>query len=128
MRHKVFRLNSKLSIMGLEMTDLMVLFATWMVSLQILGSFIHPRARLIFACIVTIVALKLWQRVKDKVPDKFGSHLMSWITETETYTVAPDTEQHPLIVDHAKVLKKAPAEKTENPTPPEPKAAAGPAG
>jgi hypothetical protein len=128
MRHKVFRLNSKLSIMGLEMTDLMVLFATWMVSLQILGSFIHPRARLIFACIVTIVALKLWQRVKDKVPDKFGSHLMSWITETETYTVAPDTEQHPLIVDYARVLeaKKVP---TENATTLEPKAAAArPAG
>ncbi len=123
MRHKVYRLGAKLSIMGLEIPDLMVLFSTWMVSLQVLGAFVHPRARFLFACLVTFIVLKVWQGVKDKVPDKFGGHLMSWITETETYSVAPDTEQHPLVVDYAKVLKSTSAKpKTLEPKTLEPQA------
>ncbi len=130
MRHKVYRLGAKLSIMGLEIPDLMVLFSTWMVSLQLLGAFVHPRARFLFACLVTFIVLKVWQGVKDKVPDKFGGHIMSWITETETYSVAPDTEQHPLVVDY-KVLKSTSAKpktlepKTLEPTPLEPQASEG---
>jgi hypothetical protein len=106
--------------MGLEVTDLFILIAAWMFNLQVLGDFVHPRAKFLFAGVVTFIILKIWQSVKDKVPDQFGSHIMDWITETEVYSVAPDAEQHPLIVNYAQLKAETSPHPTPKPAPAEP--------
>lgn len=98
MRHRVYRLKNKVSLMGLELTDWFVVLLSWLVFKQILGSLLGARLGLLVAIIGTFLVFKVWQRVKDTIPDQYFLHLMAWLTEADVYCLKPDRKNVPLVV------------------------------
>ena len=84
--------------MGLELTDWFVVLLSWLVCKQFFSSFLGVRISLLTAIIATFLVFKVWQRIKDNVPDKYASHLVSWLTEADIYRTGPDTKNVPLVV------------------------------
>ena len=103
MRHRLYKLETKFTILGMGMFDLGVTLGAFIFSIQILGVLVHPRLQLVLAIIVTAVIYWAWHLVKDKVPDKFPEHFMTWLGEPEVYRCVPDTDNVPLVVDFDKV-------------------------
>ena len=98
MRHRVYRLRSRVSLMGLELTDWFVILLSWLVCKQFFSSFLGVRLSLLTAIIATFLVFKGWQGVKDNVPDKYATHLASWLTEADIYRLKPDTKNVPPVV------------------------------
>ncbi len=84
--------------MGLELTDWFVILLSWLVCKQFFSSFLGVRISLLTAIIATFLVFKVWQRIKDHVPDKYASHLAGWLSEADIYCVGPDTKNVPLVV------------------------------
>ena len=84
--------------MGLELTDWFVILLSWLVCKQFFSSFLGVRTSLLTAIIATFLVFKVWQRIKDNVPDKYASHLAGWLSEADIYRVGPDTKNVPLVV------------------------------
>jgi len=98
LRHRVFRLKSNVSLLGLELTDWLVVLVSWLVLKQGLSDLLGSRLSLLAAALGTFLVFKLWQRVKDRMPGKFAPHLMTWLTEADVYRSVPDLENTPLVV------------------------------
>ena len=103
MRHRLYKLETKFTILGMGMFDLGVTLGAFIFSIQILSVAVHPRLQLVLAIIITAVVYWAWHLVKDKVPDKFPEHFMTWLGEPEVYRCVPDTENVPLVIDLAQV-------------------------
>lgn len=97
LRHRVYRLKSRLSLLGLELADWFVILAAWFALKQLAGTW-GGRASLLIAALGTWLALRLWQRVKDAVPERFAAHLLAWLSEADVYRLGPDLEGAPLVV------------------------------
>ena len=97
-RHRVFRLKSRVSVLGLELSDWVVVLVSWLSLKQTLTPSLGDRLSLLIAAIGTFLVFKLWQRVKDVMPDKYPSHLMTWLTEADVYRLSPDLKNVPLVV------------------------------
>ena len=111
LRHRIFRLKSKVSLLGLELTDWVIVLVSWLVLKQGLSDPLGDRLSLLVAALGTFIAFRLWQQVKDVMPDKYPFHLMSWLTEADIYRLSPDLKNAPLLV-HPEALKKYPPEKS----------------
>lgn len=98
MRHRVYRLRSKVSLLGLELSDWFVILLGWLVCKQFFGSFLGTRVSLLTAIVATFLVFKVWQRIKDNVPEKCAVHLAGWLSEADVYRVGPDTKNVPLVV------------------------------
>ena len=97
-RHRVFRLKSKVSVLGLEFTDWVVVLLSWLILKQLLATPLGDRLSLLVAAIGTFLVFRLWQKVKDVMPDKYPLHLMAWLTEADVYRLSPDLKNVPLVV------------------------------
>ena len=102
-RHRIFRLKSRVSVLGLELVDWVVILVCWLVLKQTLTIPLGDRLSLLVAAIGTFLLFRLWQQVKDVMPDKYPSHLTTWLTEADVYRLSPDLKNAPLIV-HPEVL------------------------
>jgi len=89
-RHRLFRLDASLTLMGFEVDDWAVLLGSWTVLLQVLGVFLSARPRLVLATALAGFAFLAYRRVKDRVPGKFGRHLLGYVVEADDYRVVPD--------------------------------------
>ncbi len=96
--HRLFNLDTPLSLMGLEMDDWVVFLGGWTFSLQVAGLILSPRPRLLVATVVAGFAFLLYRRLKDHLPRKFFRHLMTYLTEADTYRAIPDTRNVPSVV------------------------------
>ena len=104
-RHRVFRLKSKVSLLGLELTDWVVVLVSWLILKQILAAPLGDRLSLLIAAIGTFLVFRLWQKVKDVMPEKYPMHLMTWLTEADVYRLSPDLKNVPLVV-YPEALRK----------------------
>ncbi len=94
----MFRLDTALSLMGLEVDDWVVILASWTLALQAFGLVLAPRPRLLFATVVAGVGFLLYRRLKDRVPRRFFRHLMGYLKEADTYRAIADTQNVPSVV------------------------------
>ena len=99
LRHRVYRLKTSVSLLGLELSDWVVLLLSWLSFKQSLTGLLGSRLSLLGAIIGTFLAFKLWQRIKDTMPDKFAVHLMTWLSEADSYRLYPDLKGSPFIVN-----------------------------
>jgi hypothetical protein len=103
MSHPIYKLTHRLSLLGIQPQDLIVLVFTFNIGLQVLGALFPGRLRVVFAVIFIVVTFRAWQAVRDKVPDKFFLHLFVWLSEADVYRIRPQTAAIPLVVDPARV-------------------------
>jgi hypothetical protein len=97
-RHRLFRLDASLTLMGFEVDDWAVLLGSWTVLLQVLGVFLSARPRLVLATALAGFAFLAYRRVKDRVPGKFGRHLLGYVVEADDYRVVPDEVNIPYVI------------------------------
>ncbi len=98
LRHRVYRLKSKVSLLGLELIDWFVILVSWLLFKQGMTAPLGSRLSLLVAAIGTFLVFRLWQRVKDNVPERYAAHLMAWLTEADVYRLGPDIYNAPLII------------------------------
>ena len=103
MKHRLYKLESKFTFMGMSWFDWGVILGTFIFSIQILTVLVGPRLKLLLALLVTALVYFVWHLIKDRVPDKFGEHFVTWMGEPEIYKCVPDTQNVPLVVDHEQV-------------------------
>jgi len=89
-RHRLFTLETTLSLMGLEVDDWIVVLGGWTLALQLAGFMLPPRPRLLIATLVAGIGFLVYRRLKDRVPQKFFRHLLTYLTEADTYRAFPD--------------------------------------
>ena len=99
MKHRLYKLESKFTFMGLGWLDIGIVLGTFICSIQILGLLVGPRPKLVLSLLLTAFTYFVWHFFKDKVPDKFGEHFMIWLGEPEVYRCVPDMQNMPLSVD-----------------------------
>ena len=113
MKHRLYKLESKFTFMGMSWFDWGVVLGTFIFSIQVLTVLVGPRLKLLLAVLVTALVYFVWHLIKDRVPDKFGEHFVTWMGEPEIYRCVPDTQNVPLVVDHVQVRsarRRKPAE------------------
>ena len=103
MKHRLYKLESKFTIMGMGWFDWCVLLGSFMFGIQVLGAIAHPKLQLVIGLLTAAFGYWAWHLVKDKVPDKFPEHFMEWLSEPEVYRCVPDTQNVPLVVDFEQV-------------------------
>jgi len=97
-RHRLYRLDASLTLMGFDVDDWAVLIGSWTVLLQALGVFLSARPRLVLATAIAGLIFLAYRRVKDRVPRKFGRHLIEYIVEADDYRVVPDEVNIPYVI------------------------------
>lgn len=97
-RHRLFNLETALSLMGLEVDDWIIIVGSWTLMLQLFGLVLTPRPRLLVATLVAGMVFLLHRRLKDRVPQKFARHLLTYLNEADAYRVVPDTYNLPHVV------------------------------
>lgn len=97
-RHRLFHLETALSLMGLELDDWIVILGSWILALQLAGLALPPRPRLLIATLFAGSGFLIYRRIKDRVPQRFLRHLLSYLTEADTYRAIPDTHNLPSTV------------------------------
>lgn len=103
MRHRVYKLRNRLTLLGLDLADWGVVVGSWLLALQTVGPLVGGRGRLLVAVVVTVLAYRGWVTLKDRVPERFAIHLLLWLAEREVNRVTPDPQLFPVIVDPSRV-------------------------
>jgi hypothetical protein len=115
-KRRIYKLRTNFTLLGLDAADWGILFGTFVLTLNFFQNTLGSRAALLISVICTATVYVVWHLVKDKVPERFSTHLLGWLGEPEIYKVMPDTKNVPLVVDFNEVRaadKKA--KKTEQP-------------
>ena len=108
MKHRLYKLESKFTILGMGWLDWAIVLGAFIFSTQVLGAFATPRLKFFLCLLVTALVYWAWFLIKDKVPDKFPEHFVVWLGEPEVYRCVPDTQNVPLVVDPEQVRPRAP--------------------
>lgn len=103
MVHRLYKLDHGVSLLGLKPQDLIVLYGAFMVGFQLLGGIFPGRLRIVFAVLFIFVVFKLWQALRDRLPEKFFLHLALWLSEPEVYRPTPEQRALPLVVDPVRI-------------------------
>ena len=101
MLHPLYKVSHRLSLLGIQPQDLVVLLIAFNVGLQLLGVFFPGRLRILFALVFIVVLFRAWQLIRDRLPDKFFRHLFLWLSEADVYRARPALRAIPLLVDPA---------------------------
>jgi hypothetical protein len=99
MQHRIYKLNNRLTIFGLELDDLGVAAGAFFALNGVIPAISSSRMNIIFIVIGTYLAVRAWVSVKDSVPDKFFPHLLNWLAERDSFYATPDLEPSPVVVD-----------------------------
>lgn len=99
MEHRIYNLDTKMKILGLELGDIGVIVMAWYITFLMIGVMLPDRVRLLAAVGITIVTFQVWIRVKDRVPSNFVAHFAGWIAERTEYEVTPDLDPQPYVID-----------------------------
>jgi len=99
MQHRVYKLNNKLTIFGLEFSDMSVAAVSFFVMNGLVSSTLNTRINILLIVAGTFLLTRIWMSVKDSVPDKYFLHLIYWLAEKDRAYATPDLEPAPVIVD-----------------------------
>jgi len=98
-RHRLFKLETALSLMGLEVDDWIIIVGSWTLILQVFGLILTPRPRLLAATFMAGITFLIHRHLKDRVPQRFARHLLRYLTEADTYRVTADVHNLPHVVE-----------------------------
>lgn len=99
MQHRVYKLSNRLTIFGLEMTDMAVAAGSFFLMNGLISALFSTRVNIVLTIAGAYILTRVWVGLKDNVPDKFFLHLVYWLAEKDRYYVTPDLEPAPVIVD-----------------------------
>lgn len=99
MQHRVYKLNNKLTIFGLEFTDMGVAAVSFFLMNSLVSAALNTRINILLIVAGTFLITRIWISMKDNVPDKFFMHLLYWLAEKDRLHATPDLEPAPVIVD-----------------------------
>lgn len=99
MQHRVYKLNNRLTIFGLEFSDMGVAAVSFFVMNGLVSATLNTRINILLIVAGTFLITRIWMSVKDNVPDKFFLHLLYWLAEKDHLYATPDLEPAPVIVD-----------------------------
>lgn len=99
MQHRVYKLNNRLTIFGLEMTDIGVAAVSFFLMNALVSATLDTRLNIVLIIAGAFIITSIWVRIKDNVPDKFFMHLIYWLAEKDQLHATPDLEPAPVIVD-----------------------------
>lgn len=99
MQHRVYKLNNRLTILGLEFTDMGVAAVSFFLMNGVVSATLDTRINILLIVAGTFLITRIWVSVKDNVPDKFFLHLIYWLAEKDRYYATPDLEPAPVIID-----------------------------
>jgi hypothetical protein len=105
MKRRIYKLNTTFTLLGMDAADWAIIFGTFIVTLNLFNSTLGNRASLLISVICTALSYFVWHLVKDKVPEKFSTHLLKWLAEPEVYKIVPDTKNVPLVVNFEEVQR-----------------------
>lgn len=111
MHHRVYKLTHGVSLLSLRPQDIVVLLFSIILGLNVVGALFPGRLRLVVAGAFIFLVFKVWQGLRDRLPDKFFLHLFRWLSEPEVYRVRPDNRAIPLVVDPTALRRPAPSGK-----------------
>jgi hypothetical protein len=103
MVHRLYKLDHGVSLLGLKPQDMIVLYGAFMIGFQLLGGLFPGRFRIVFAVLFVFMVFKLWQALRDRLPEKFFLHLALWLSEPEVYRPTPERQALPLVVDPVRI-------------------------
>lgn len=103
MKRRIYKLKTKFTLLGLEGVDWGILFATFVLTLNFFRNTLGQRTALLLSIVATACVFFVWHLVKDHVPEKFSTHLFTWLGEPEVYKVVPDTKNVPLVVNFEEI-------------------------
>jgi len=98
-QHRVYKLNNRLTIFGLEFSDMGVAAVSFFVMNGLVSATLNTRINILLIVAGTFLITRIWMSVKDNVPDKFFLHLLYWLAEKDHLYATPDLEPAPVIVD-----------------------------
>src|SRR5690606_9729878 len=98
-QHRVYKLNNRLTIFGLEFSDMGVAAVSFFVMNGLVSATLNTRINILLIVAGTFLITRIWRSVKDDVPDQFCLHLLSWLAEKHRLSTAPALEPAPVIVD-----------------------------
>ena len=98
MYHRVYTLTHGVSQLGLRPQDFVVILFSFTIGLNVIGAFFEGFLRLIVAAAFIFLTFKVWQSLRDRMPDKYLLHLFRWLSEPEVYRVSPDVRAIPLLI------------------------------
>lgn len=98
MYHRVYTLTHGISLLGLRPQDLIVIFFSFTLGLNVIGALFPGYLRLVAAAAFILLTFKVWQSLRDRMPDKYLLHLFRWLSEPEVYRASPDCSATPLIL------------------------------
>lgn len=107
MNHRIYKLTHRVSLMGFRPQDMIVLYVSYMLGFQIIGSAFPGRGRILFAIVFIVITFQAWQLIRDKLPDRFFAHLFLWLSEPEIHHAGADTHAIPLVVDPERIKQRA---------------------
>ena len=99
MAHKATRLKSRWEVLGFEVLDLSILFATFIGSMTTLPSIVGARLGFALTFLIAGGVFGLWVGYKKLMPPKFLGDFARYMTEADVYTVTPDIKSVPLIIN-----------------------------
>ena len=117
MYHRVYQLTHGVSLLGLRPQDFAVILFSFVVGLNVIGALFPGYLRLVIAAAFIFLTFKVWQSLRDRVPDKYLLHLFRWLSEPEVYRAGPDFRAIPLEVNPKTVReqreRRSPTERLE---------------
>lgn len=99
MQHRVYKLNNRLTIFGLEFSDMGVAAVAFFLMNGLVSATLNTRVNILLIVAGTFLVTQTWLRIKDSVPDKFFPHVAYWLAERDHLYATPDLEPAPVIVD-----------------------------
>ncbi|MGL4608832.1 MAG: hypothetical protein ACRCYY_03975 [Trueperaceae bacterium] len=105
MRRRIYKLQTKFTLLGMDGADWGVIIGTFAFSINFFQSTLGSRAAIFLSILCTALNYFIWHLIKDRVPEKFSEHLFRWLAEPEVYKVVADTKNVPLVVDLEEVRR-----------------------
>lgn len=99
MQHRIYRLNNKLTIFGLEINDIAVAAFGYFLANGVVNALLDSRINILIIVGVTFLITRIWISIKDTVPDKFFIHAVMWLAERNRYYATSDFEPTPSVID-----------------------------
>lgn len=101
--HRLYRqIDGSLSILGLDVDDLFVVTAGFMLLTQVARAiglwFGWVRLQLILSLGATALLFWGWRKLKERLPRRFFQHLAKYLAEGDAYIVTPDIEVVPYVL------------------------------
>lgn len=95
MRRRVYRLYQPITVIGLELWQLLIMAIGFVIGLKAAGE-VHPAVQLVLGAVVGYLTLFLSERLKERYPGGALFQEITWLSQADHYVPDKDSETTPL--------------------------------